>query len=221
MFNAVLEEIQFDSDEDESWYTAERLRRQLVAFFCLKKDMLTDWITGQITNIYGWCDKESKNEPGPFFIKSYLKYMLEDGVWEDFIMLTLISVMWGVRISVVRGDSCGEVRIRHNCELIESDVVILFNGRELAGHYSAVTRCDQSKLKATQIAKTKDFDYGLDTAEVQKKFHRLDSGQIIVKAAYYASLVAKGEEFDDLKEDFDELKTENKKIKKCLKEKRN
>ena len=96
MFNAVLEEIQFDSDEDERWYNAERLRRQAIAFFCIKKEMFTDWITGQITNIYGWCDKDSEMEPGPFSINSYLKYMVGDCVWGDFIVLNLISVMWGV-----------------------------------------------------------------------------------------------------------------------------
>ena len=80
--------------------------------------------------------------------------MLDDCVWGYFIVLTLIAAMLGVRITEVRGDSCGEVRIRHNCALINSDFVILFNGRELAGHYSAVTRCDKSKLKTTPIAKT-------------------------------------------------------------------
>ena len=146
--------------------------------------------------------------------------MLEDCVWGDFIVLNLISAMWGVRISVVRGDSCAEVRIRHNCELIESDVVILFNGRELACHYSTVNRVDQSKLKATYIAKTKDFDYAVNTTEVQRKFHRLKPSQMIVKADFYASLVGKGDTFDELKEEFDEMKKENKKIRKSLKDKK-
>ena len=128
--------------------------------------------------------------------------------------------MWGVRISVVRGDSCAEVRIRHNCELVESDVVILFNRRELAGHYSEVSRVDQSKLKATLIAKTKDFDYAVDNTELQKKYHRLEPGQMIVKADFYASLVAKGEAFDGLEQEFDEMKKENKKIRKGLKDKK-
>ena len=151
-------------------------------------------------------------------IKSYPKYMLQDCVWGDFILLNLVSAMWGVRISVVRRDSCAEVRIRHNCELIESDVVILFNGRELAGHYSAVSRVEQSKLKATSNTKTKDFDYAVDTTEVQRKVHRLEPGQMIVKADFYASLVAKGEAFDELKQEFDEMKKENKKIRKSLKD---
>ena len=51
--------------------------------------------------------------------------MLDDCVLGDFIVLNLIAAMWGVRINIVRGDSCGEVRIRHNCALINSDLVII------------------------------------------------------------------------------------------------
>ena len=80
MFNAVLKQIHFESQEDKKWYTADRLRRQMIAFFCLKKNMLSDWINEKIRSIYGWCDKDSEKEPGPFSIKSYLQYMLQDGV---------------------------------------------------------------------------------------------------------------------------------------------
>ena len=220
MFNAVLKQIHFESQEDEKWYTADRLRRQVIVFFCLKKNMLTDWISEKIRSIYGWCDKDSEKEPGPFSIKSYLQYMLQDGVWGDFIVLTLISVMWGVRVTVVRGDSCSQVRIRHNYDLNDSDRVLLFNGREVDGHYSAVSRVDQSKLKSTSISYTKDFDNGVDTTEVNGKFHRLEYGTIIVKGDLYASLVVKGEESGDVKEDLERVKRENKKIRKILRQKK-
>ena len=97
--------------------------------------------------------------------------------------------------------------------------MVLFNGRELVGYYSEVSGVDQSKLKVTSIAKTKDFDYAVDTTEVQRKVHRLEPGQMIVKADYYASLVAKGEGFDELKQKFDQMKKQNKKMRKSLKAK--
>ena len=65
---------------------------QVIAFFCIKKDMFTDWIIGHIINICGWCDKDSEMGPGLFSIKSYLKYMLRDCVWRKFIVLNLVSV---------------------------------------------------------------------------------------------------------------------------------
>ena len=120
----------------------------------------------------------------------------------------------------MRGDSCSQVRIRHNCDLIDSDIVFLFNGREVDGHYSAVSRVDQSKLKCTSISYTKDFDNGVDTTEVKRQFHRLEDGTIFVKADLYATLVAKGEEFDDVKEDLERVKRENKKIRKSLRKKK-
>ena len=144
--------------------------------------------------------------------------MLQDGVWGDFIVLTLISVMWGVRATVVRGDLHSQVRIRHNYDLNDSDIVILFNGREVDGHYSAVSRVDQSKLKSTSISYTKDFDNGVDTTEVNRKFHRLEHGTIIVKGDLYASLVVKAKEFDDVKEDLERVKRGNKKIRKILRQ---
>ena len=50
------------------------------------------------------------------------------------------------------------MKIRYNYDLMDSDLVLLFNGREVVGHYCAVSRVDQSKLKSTSIYYTKDFD---------------------------------------------------------------
>ena len=68
-------------------------------------------------------------------------------------------------------------------------MVILFNGRELACHYSAVSSVNQSKLKAISIAKTKDFDHAVDTTEVQRKVYRLEPGQMIVEADFMLHLL--------------------------------
>ena len=125
--------------------------------------------------------------------------MLEDGVWGDYIMLHLISAMWDIRITVVRGDSCSEIRIRHNVLLINSGLAVLFNGFGLAGHYSAITRVVQTKLKCTQIAKAASFDYAVDINEFKRNFHRLGHNEVIVKADRLATLVAKETEFDQRK----------------------
>ena len=39
LFNAVLQEMEFDTQEDEHFYTSDRLRRQVVAFFT-RRNML-------------------------------------------------------------------------------------------------------------------------------------------------------------------------------------
>ena len=112
------------------------------------------------------------------------------------------------------------MKIRHNYDLIDSDLVLLFNGREVVGHYCAVSRVDQSKLKSTSIYYTKDFDNQVDSTEVDRRLHRLEAGSIVVKGHFYALLVAKGEQLDEVKEDLERVKRENKKLRKSVRKKR-
>ena len=51
LFNAVLQEMEFDTQEDEDFYTSDRLRRQVVAFFTGTKEKYVNWIRRQIRNI--------------------------------------------------------------------------------------------------------------------------------------------------------------------------
>ena len=51
-FNAVLQEMEFNSLEDELFYTLDRLRRQVIAFFTGRKAEYVDWIRTYIRNIY-------------------------------------------------------------------------------------------------------------------------------------------------------------------------
>ena len=71
--------MEFDTQEDEHFYTSDRLRRQVIAFFTGRKDEYVHWIRTQIRNVYGWSDRYSESEPGPFSVKTYLKHILEDG----------------------------------------------------------------------------------------------------------------------------------------------
>ena len=42
LFNAVIQELEFDTQEDEHFYTSDRLRRQVVAFFTGRKEEYVD-----------------------------------------------------------------------------------------------------------------------------------------------------------------------------------
>ena len=220
LFNAVLQEMEFDTQEDEHFYTSDRLRRQVVAFFTGRKEEYVDWIRTQIRNIYGWSDRYSESEPGPFSVKTYLKHILEDGNWGDIIVLYLIAAMWGIRITVIRGDACVELKIRHNEDWINADLILLYNGMEISGHYTAVVRLDQTKLKCASIKKTAKFDYRVDRTEMDRKFHNLESTEVVVKSDRLATLVTKEVEYDDLMKKYDELKRKYKINNKKLKQKR-
>ena len=221
LFNAVLQEMEFDTQEDEHFYTSDRLRRQVIAFFTGRKDEYVHWIRTQIRNVYGWSDRYSESEPGPFSVKTYLKHILEDGKWGDIIVLHLIAAMWGIRITVIRGDACVELKIRHHEDLINADLILLYNGLEISGHYTGVARLDQTKLKCTSIKKTDKFDYRVDQDEMNRKLHNLESTEVVVNSDRLATLVAKEVEYDDLKKMYDELKKRKYKINnKKLKQKR-
>ena len=146
--------------------------------------------------------------------------MLEDGKWGDIIVLYLIAAMWGIRITVIRGDACVELNSRHNEDLVNADLILLYNGLEISGHYTGVARLDQTKLKCTPIRKTDKFDYRLDKSEMNRKLHSLDNTEVVVKSDRLAVLVAKEVECDDLKKMYDELKRKSKINEKKLKEKR-
>ena len=53
----------------------------------------------------------------------------------------------------MRGDACVELKIRHHEDLINADLILLYNGLEISGHYRSVARLDQTKLKCTSIKK--------------------------------------------------------------------
>ena len=220
LFNAVIQELEFDTPEDKHFYTSDRLRRQVVAFFTGRKEEYVDWIRTQIRNIYGWSDRYSKSEPGPFSVKTYLKHILEDGKWGDIIVLYLLAAMWGIRITVIRGDACVQLNIRHNEDLINADLILLYNGMEISGHYTGVVRLDQTKLKCASIKKTAKFDYRMDKNEMDQKFHNLQSTEVVVKSDRLATLVAKEVEYDDLMKMYDEMKRKYKIKNKKLKQKR-
>ena len=112
------------------------------------------------------------------------------------------------------------MNIRHNEDLINADLILLYNGMEISGHYTGVARLDQTKLKCASIKKTAKFDYRLDKTEMDRKFHNLESTEVVLKSDRLATLVAKEVEYGDLMKKYDELKRKYKINNKKLKQKR-
>ena len=100
---------------------------------------------------------------GPFSVKTYFEYMLEDDTWGDNIMLHLITSMWGVRVSILMTESCSEIRLRHDMEWSECDFGLLYNCNSRAGHYSAVKRFDETGVEAKQVKPGQDYSDREDT----------------------------------------------------------
>ena len=81
---------------------------------------------------YGRVDSEY----GPFSVKEYLHFINKSREYGDFIMLKLISSMWAVKITILRSDSLGEVRFRHEADIDDVDIVLVYNSKPINGHYS-------------------------------------------------------------------------------------
>ena len=76
----------------------------------------------------------------------------------------------GVRISIVRSDSCKELRFRHEKKLDCSDFILLYNccpGN--SGHYSAVMCTDKLMIIASSLKRFRNFNYELDLRERETK----------------------------------------------------
>ena len=145
-----MKQIIFKKYDSHKKYFACHVRHQAIVHFLenLEEDEYKEWIIKQVKDVYG---SGEEGGVGPFSIKSYLEYMVKDGSWGDNIMLGLVASMWGVHISVLLGESCGEVRIRHNLEWPEVDFGLLFNCNMVTGHYSGVKRIHHFGVECKKI----------------------------------------------------------------------
>lgn len=84
------------------------------------------------------------------FLPSFQRNMLEPDTEGDSIMLRTLSVAFGVRITVVI--ACNhrvvETRYRHDMELENADIVLLYNGHS---HYTSLSECDTSLLTTIPV----------------------------------------------------------------------
>ena len=83
---------------------------------------------------YGRIDSEE----GPLSVKQWCQYILTDKNYCDSIFVKLLASMWGIRITLIRSDNCQQLKFRHDLDLEDADLVLLFNLIPVNEHYSAV-----------------------------------------------------------------------------------
>ena len=115
-----------------SQYTNMILRREVAFFLLTHWEILFPMLKKEIRHYYGYKD----TEVGPFSYLDYVEHILTPGTWGDQITLKLISLMWGVKVTVILMDTCSEIRIRHDQPLADADLVLILQGQ----HYSAAVR---------------------------------------------------------------------------------
>ena len=158
--------ILWNKSQVASWgdkkYLPCHLRRQALVHFLhhLIEPVYRDWMMKEVKEIYG---SGEEGGVGPFSVRSYMEYMVEDGPWGDNIMLGLICSMWGVRVSILLSESCAEICLRHNLEWPECDFGLLFNCNQMTGHYSGVKRIDETGVECKFIKEGKGYSVTEDT----------------------------------------------------------
>ena len=83
--------------------------------------------------VYGVPDPTASHG-GPFSYKEYLSKLLEKTFWGDEVVLWSISMMWGLKITVVNSRTLQEYQICHDMAMRHVDVELVYNATT---HYSA------------------------------------------------------------------------------------
>ena len=71
---------------------------------------------------------------GPFSYREYLHKLLKREFWGEEIVLSAVSMMWGLKIMVLNSKTLQEYRVPHNCAFKHVDVGLVYNSYS---HYSA------------------------------------------------------------------------------------
>ena len=170
----------------------------MVAHMLKHLDLLKDWLRTRVREFYGTGD----GDMGPFSVKSYLEWMLQDTVWGDMICCYLVVSMWGCRISILNGDTCKETRIRHDLPLREADFCLLFNSNVYNGHYSAICRDDQLLLITEKVTPKqgyrKELNVGWERRVKAKELGFRTEGSGIGSNSSSEMVIVSGEMFEGL-----------------------
>ena len=110
-------------------YTNQHMRREVVHHLATNMDVYREDLILLVRGIYGAGDPLTT----PQSICSYLQELLRINFWADEIVLRVLSLLFNVTITVIRGESGREDRVRHSRDLSQVDIVLLLAKR---GHYS-------------------------------------------------------------------------------------
>ena len=126
-------------------YTADHLKRQTVMFICDHKSFFLTYAWRHILVEYN--QDQSKN----FSFKDYLLHLLQSDTWGDELVLSVVSIMWNVKVSVIFPKTLKKYQIRHAVQdLTKVEVVVINTG---GMHYSAVGKGHCRVLRVIFVVK--------------------------------------------------------------------
>ena len=165
-FSSALAQIEFVTENCSKRYSPIYLWCHMLLHFIKEVDVLEDMVVKELKENYRMPDSQEKeDDPGPFSIADYVMYMAQDKVWADSICIKLLVSMWGCRITVLRSDSCKEIRFRHDKGLKDSDFIFIYNCDSDGGHFSTALRVNKIRMKASKWIRIRNFNFEEDMEE--------------------------------------------------------
>ena len=70
-------------------------------------------------------EAEDHNTPDPFSYLEYMPGLLQEGFWGDKLCLALISMMWQISITVLKGETFHQIKFRHSEILKDTNLVLV------------------------------------------------------------------------------------------------
>ena len=125
-------------------YQTIHLKRQLVMMMANHHNFLFHIFKASIATTYGFPriseegylqkyndgtltqdEADDHNTPGPFSYLGYIQALLQEGFWGDEWCLALISMMWQVSITILKGETFHHIKFRHSKILRKTNLVLV------------------------------------------------------------------------------------------------
>ena len=125
-----------DGDRDLPYYPTRYFHRQVVNWMVENRQKVFVYMDSALRATYGVADPNALHG-GPLSYRDYLHNLLRRDFWGDEIVLWVVSMMWGLKVTVLNSKTLQEYRIRHNSAFKHVDVGLVYNS---FSHYSAAGR---------------------------------------------------------------------------------
>ena len=77
--------------------------------------------------------------------------------------------MWGLRVTILRSDNYAELKFRHDLKMEDADLVLLYNGKPVQGHYTALIKVRKElssfQLNCREVKRSQNYDRQVDVLE--------------------------------------------------------
>ena len=199
---AVLKSCEMEDHVEGKKFGHHQLRLCLINHLIDYRNELFDEISEDIQMVYGALE-DVESSTGSMSYKSYLLYMMRDGIWCDIIMIKALASMWACKITIFTANSLYIDNFRHNFDPFVADICLLFNGNHTQGHYCSVVRTDGQNFIIAKPKYHASYDRATDRLErgFRKDYDWMDEGEnamMQIPVDVYKSMLHKCQMYDKM-----------------------